>query len=95
MFIECDAYHDVNGIIVDKTFKTPLDSVAIGQGEKDDGNPFYKRIYSNNKGMFHYTGINGSNELELYFTKTGYKTIKIEYNSRSRPDTIYLEKANK
>jgi len=91
IFIGCDARQEANGFILDKETRKPLDSVAIGKGKKDDGNPFHVRMYSNKDGSFHYTSIGGSNDVELYFSKTEYKTIKIEYTSSHRPDTVYLE----
>lgn len=92
----CDAYQTADGHIVDKETKMPIDSVAIGKGEKEDtAKPYTERIYSKKSGSFHYTGIGMTNNVELYFSKTGYKTIKIEYTSSNRPDTVYLGKAIK
>ena len=94
IFIGCDAAQEAHGIIVDKATKAPIDSVAIGKGEKLDlDEPYTRRIYSKRDGSFHYNSISMSSDVELYFSKRGYSTIKIEYTSTNRPGTVYLEKS--
>jgi hypothetical protein len=93
IFIGCDAAQEAHGIIVDKATKTPIDSVAIGKGEKLDlDEPYTRRRYSKKDGSFQYNAISASSDVELYFSKKGYSTNKIEYTSTNRPDTVYLEK---
>jgi hypothetical protein len=92
----CDAVQNAEGVVVDKLSKQPLDSVAIGKQEKGDpSNPFTRRIYSQRDGVFKYSGIGGTNNVELYFTKSGYTTISIEYTASNRSDTVYLQKISK
>jgi hypothetical protein len=93
----CDCMQLLNGVVVDKETRQPLDNVAIGQYKKEDPNqPYSKRFYSDSTGQFGYHSISGGllgcPDLELYFSKVGYKTSKQSFKSYTQFDTIYLEK---
>jgi len=78
-----------SGIVLDSRTRLPVEGVAISKYEKEDStNPYTRRIYSDENGLFEYSGIGGTNSFELYFMKDGYKVQKIHNESS---DTILLE----
>jgi hypothetical protein len=95
MLIGCDAVQGVRGYVLDRQTGKPIDSVAIGkQAKEDPTNSFTRRTYSNKEGYFEFHGIGGSNAVELYFNRSGYKTIKKEYPGVTDSTVVYLEKVN-
>ena len=93
----CDCLQGLTGVVLDKETKQPLADVGIGKYEKEDpSQPYSRREYSDSTGNFDYSSISGGPfgcpDLELFFSKKGYKTSKLKFNSYSVNDTIYLEK---
>lgn len=88
----CDCPINVTGVILDKETGLPIDSVAIGRTDTADlDNPFNDKAYSDSIGKYDYHRISGScNTVTLYFTKKGYKTLKIE--TKNNNDTIKMIK---
>ncbi|MFI5218686.1 MAG: hypothetical protein ACHQNT_04285 [Bacteroidia bacterium] len=94
----CDCIQEATGVVLDKETEQPIAKVALGKYEKEDANNSYsRRTYTGEKGNFSYHGISGGlrhcPDLELYFSKEGYETIKMTFESISENDTVLLERA--
>ncbi len=95
MLVGCDAMQSVQGHVMDKQTGRPIDSVSIGKTEKEDpANSFTRRTYSAKDGEFHFNQVGGTNSVELYYSKPGYKTFKQYYPGVTDSVKVYLEKAN-
>src|SRR5690606_23188747 len=85
----CDCRQEVTGKIFDNETKFPIDHVAVGNYEKENTEqPYSRRYYSDSTGHFNYHSISGGlfgcPDVELYFSKEGYVTSKLNFNSSSR-----------
>lgn len=93
----CDCVQHVSGIVVDSQTKKPLNNVSLGKLEREDTtNSYSRRIYSDKNGRFDYHGISGGfrkcPDLELHFSKQGYKASKVIFTAASTNDTVFLDK---
>ena len=95
--ISCDCIQEATGIVLDRKTRKPIENVSIGKYEKEDtSNSYSKKIYSGKTGQFDYHSTSGGfrkcPDLVLYFSKQGYKTSKMTFESVSSNDTVFLEK---
>ena len=90
MLYSCDCNQIVEGIVLDKDTKQPVDSVYIQNIQKH-----YDKSFTNEKGHFVIRsisgGIGGCPTMKLELTKGSYETKTLEIESGKR-DTIYLLK---
>jgi len=94
----CDCVQGAKGMVLDKATKQPLEHVAIGKYEKEDPANSYSRMeHSGTAGNYEYSSISGGlfrcPPLKLYFSKEGYKTVRVNLNKVSS-DTVLLERIN-
>jgi len=93
----CDCVQQATGIILDRQTKKPIRNVLLGKYEKEDtANSFSRRVSSDDSGHFNYRSVSGGirhcPDLVLYFSKPGYKTTKMAFDSFSQNDTVFLDK---
>lgn len=83
----------IEGIILDKSTKTPIDSVVVSEHSIFNSYP-YPYEQSNRYGLFSFT--KESRNSILYFYKAGYNELRVEFDndhiSKTSGDTIYLIK---
>ena len=96
-FASCDCVQQVTGIVLDRQTKEPIRNVSLGKYEREDtGNSFSRRIYSDDSGRFNYRSVSGGfrdcPDLVLYFSKPGYKTAEMTFDSFTHNDTVFLDK---
>jgi len=86
-----DSFYFDKGLVLDKESNKPIGGVKIGLSKDAEQNS-----YSNEKGEYDFHGGGVSGDFELYFSKVGYKTLKVEFDDthirNKHNDTIYLEK---
>lgn len=84
----------IEGIILDKSTKTPMDGVAVSEHSIILNSYPYPYQQSNRYGFFSFT--KESRNLILYFWKEGYTELRVEFDndhiSKTSRDTIYLIK---
>src|SRR6188768_4257730 len=87
----CDCLQEATGVVMDKRTQKPIENVALGKYEKEDtSNSYSRRIYTDEKGQFNYHSTSGGfrhcPDLVLYFSKEGYETNKMTFESVSEND---------
>jgi 5-hydroxyisourate hydrolase-like protein (transthyretin family) len=95
--ISCDCIQQATGIVLDSQTRKPIEHVSLGKYEKvDSTNSYTSRIYTDRQGYFDYQSTSGGlrkcPDLILYFSKQGYKTSKMTFDSFSANDTVFLDK---
>jgi hypothetical protein len=99
LLFSCDCMQRASGVILDKVSRRPIAKVAISKYETETSdNPFSSRQYSDTTGEFNYRSVSGGlfhcPGLNLYFSKAGYKNVKMNLGCSSLNDTIFLEKVS-
>ena len=96
LFVGCDAVQKADGVVLDNDTHKPISHVHMARFAPDDYKDTDNSVaYSDSAGIFHFYAISMTGNFDLYFSKEGYISRKIEYRNGPRPDTIYLGKDSK
>ena len=98
MFIGCDCRQQAQGLILDRKTKIAIDHVTISTSDITQNTVPGKLEHSDLNGEFKFDRISGGirkcPDLTLYFFKPGYKQRHLTFDSFSKNDTVYLDKAD-
>jgi len=98
----CDCIQTASGVVLDKRSKRPVDGVTIDNPNFSAPTGFRKVYSSDSVGRFRVTysllgkgTLSGCPDLQLIFSKNGYRSSRVTRKTVSMDDTIYLEKTSR
>jgi hypothetical protein len=94
----CDCIQRASGVVLEQGSGKYLANVVVGKVEKEDTNHLYSTTtLTDTFGRFEYHRISGGlgrcPDLFMYFSKPGYRTFRVTFESSSQNDTVWLEPA--
>jgi hypothetical protein len=97
LFLSCDNRVKISGIVVDKSSKKPLDSVAVTSLDEVSSNGYdWVSAYTLPDGRFILSypskEINKKTKVPFIFQKDSYGSVTEFFPREAVSDTIYLEK---
>ena len=88
LIASCTKRQSLEGTILDKITKQPVEGVSIAKGIKDS-----IVTYSDSNGHFEYIDLPGHDTIMLVFFRNSYKTLHIEFRGIMKDFLVYMEKA--